>query len=365
MLNAKTSWIPWSLTFLIAVSAHAATSLGPLGEAVRNVSEAPIILAKHGNSAADCDSGKTGAAPAPEAASTDGSAGKGPGLARFLPTLDKLNAQLKKIKDDDSSVSSVMEFRDQLFTLESLFSVYNDKDQFGKQFKTDHDDIKAFEDHISHLGDQQDWAREATWSPLVSHGVAVQRRLDLAKATAEFRQFLTSGGWIGTNPSRLDQIRKDLTSANWPSPAADKALVANAVAKQVRGSMTEEYDLNDVENGIHKLRRQIRWFQYYSAAMPGVFAKSSAEGCPLNGPIAPRPQTPVGVCKVSSCLTDKIDAAVAQLGDIKGKGANEEAMGQTVGTSITTNATTVYNDLKSSNVMGLLADEVAACGTAP
>ncbi len=83
---------------------------------------------------------------------------------------------------------------------------------------------------------------------------------------------------------RVHRLGRTLADVSWPSPRKERKLVAEFLHEKVRATekIAHELDLNDVEHGLHELRRRLRWLSIYAAALDGAVQLDHAAKPPRN-----------------------------------------------------------------------------------
>ena len=151
---------------------------------------------------------------------------------------------------------------------------------------------------------------------------------------------------------------------------------------QLKGVKDTEFDLSVLEegNGLHELRREIRWFLIEARVLNGLVGfRAASAGCPVpsladlvNQPIAdskysqlPGSPTETAPCLVSRCIYLALADAVEEIGKLKDEA---EALNNDGGVptdrvpeGLRARADGVYRGLRDTNALGILRDELAEC----
>ncbi|MCM2277900.1 MAG: hypothetical protein NDJ89_07465 [Oligoflexia bacterium] len=264
-------------------------------------------------------------------------------LDLFLPSVDRVSAALKEVRNKEHGVQVAMQLRGPLFTLESLLRIYKDIDE--KRFKKYKKLIKGFEDYISHTLDR-------------GHGGPEAQKLN-----EEFKAFLIEERLILATPSRMEELRQDLISTRWPDAEGDLDFVVRRIAEELEEYHGKTYDLTKAELGMHELRRDVRWFSYYAKALNGLI-RASRDSCPLSGAAqrSPRRRARGEPCQVSACLTDRLSEVSSQMSSFKYGGSSYEERGQPLPRQLVSDAEQVHRRLIDERVLPLLAAELRSCG---
>lgn len=117
---------------------------------------------------------------------------------------------------------------------------------------------------------------------------------------------------------------------HWSTDEEDRHFVIGAIDKQLKEILKNNYDLEYLNNGMHELRRELRWFTLYVIAADGLIQKTDqgAMACqqdnlpftqfadPKYSSIKSRPTYP-GICYISTCIYDEIVGAIGIFGLLK------------------------------------------------
>jgi hypothetical protein len=68
----------------------------------------------------------------------------------------------------------------------------------------------------------------------------------------------------------LKEIVRRLAAADWDGYVEDKKLVQKELVRRLVKLSDADYSMDDLQNGIHELRRQLRWFPIYAEALNGL-----------------------------------------------------------------------------------------------
>ncbi len=118
----------------------------------------------------------------------------------------------------------------------------------------------------------------------------------------------------------------------WTSDVVDHKFVITVILGQISRVEKEQYDMTLLEDGLHELRRELRWIMLYFQASNGLFEKSatgafqcSQERLVFSAFVDPKYnklESNLNVknkCPLSECLYDELAGAVGQFGAYKDK----------------------------------------------
>lgn len=84
---------------------------------------------------------------------------------------------------------------------------------------------------------------------------------------------------------RSRALSKALLKAAWPGPNRDRRRVGRYLVARLRKVHEDALalDMNDLEGGVHELRRKLRWFSIYAASLDGRVALDLEAAPPTKG----------------------------------------------------------------------------------
>lgn len=305
--------------------------------------------------------------------------------SRFDPWLDQLDEALnpkgnvnfddiaKELVDGSSRVAA--------FNLQALARLYESED---KMFKNIKEDFKGLEDAI---GAYDKWSNVIKKAE--KKGVSGNKLSDLrARQNSEMdklKEFLEKEKWVtgGKKKSRLKEIKSELKGFKWLSPKDDRKLLTGVLAQELKSLNETKFDMGILEegDGVHELRRSLRWILIEMRVLNGLFAFNNRNKCAIpeyssllsqevsssNYATLPPPTTEVESCKIDQCLFlgivdlvkeigDQKDIAEAELNESGSKNPSDE-----VPQSIRKVLEPMYMKMKSSNLIATLRNQVKSC----
>jgi hypothetical protein len=74
-----------------------------------------------------------------------------------------------------------------------------------------------------------------------------------------FIKFLVKKEWVGKNPKALKLTQDAATALNSLTEREDLEIIEKTLVNYVEGTKATDFDMDDLEGGIHPLRRHLRW----------------------------------------------------------------------------------------------------------
>ena len=203
---------------------------------------------------------------------------------RFLVHAARLHDELSgpngKLMLTDPKVAEGV--RKQLFMLEGLARFYEERGPSKKMEKA-LDRIKELEDTIGAFGYASDMRSSA--KDLQGLPAGTPERLDraVAKAQKDLAAVLEDG-WLPSSgrSERLNDLVDTFAKIDFGSEKKDRAFVKEQLARTCDELAHADLDMNDLEGGVHELRRQLRWLPITMIALDGLVSLDEK----TDGPIA-------------------------------------------------------------------------------
>lgn len=155
------------------------------------------------------------------------------------------------------------------FMLEALLRLYGKR--YGKTIRRQRNHIKKLEDHLGAFGYFGDMVEAAQRAGAAEAAVAVLRKKQ--RQGHKSLNKLLARSWSPNAHGHISGI-SDLIEAigaiEWDKPDDDLRFLRNDMARRVRNLHRRKLDMKDLEEGIHELRRQLRWLPLYLTALKGV-----------------------------------------------------------------------------------------------
>jgi hypothetical protein len=191
---------------------------------------------------------------------------------RVLVHAAKIDAVLRSESDPDKLVDLVMskDLRRQVFLLEGVSKLYTDI--HGKPAERVYLGAKALEDKIGHFSMTK--SNLATAEKVGANPKAIALlKADMEASRADLKQLITEE-WMPDAKGRIPGMRdvvEDWGEAKWGSADKDLKAVKGELSRRLEKIENTPYDMDQLETGIHELRRQLRWFPIYAEALNGLF----------------------------------------------------------------------------------------------
>jgi len=99
------------------------------------------------------------------------------------------------------------------------------------------------------------------------------------KAKEIFDDYLDESGW-GLGLKALDKSETYIAKIDWPKVKPDRQIVLSSLASAADKIANKDYPLDRVEEGIHELRKDIRWILLYAQSLGGLVVRND-HVCPL------------------------------------------------------------------------------------
>jgi hypothetical protein len=196
------------------------------------------------------------------------------GAARFAKQLDGLQ---KFVPADNSSqtidrtIDLMMkeDARNYLFKLEGLARLYKKK---YEPFKEQRYALKEIEDFLGHATDKVDfynYAKDLGGVPTKVLGAMKEVR---AIHYGELKAYMPKFG------DTLADLKADVDETNWKKENGDTKVVLKRIIKEIKEIEDLPFDLNLLEEGVHKMRRSLRWILIYIQAVDGMILTEAGAG---------------------------------------------------------------------------------------
>ncbi len=316
---------------------------------------------------------------------------------RVLTWAAKIEGALSGAEGTEAAIDHVMamDLRRQVFLLEGILKLYAKKDSsFDKPFAA----AKKLEDTLGDYSYARGMLKLAEEKKAPAAVVDVLRAAE-KHARAQLGRVLEDGWLPAGKKGRSKQIRKlvrHLESHSWRSYDDDRTFLVKSLRKCVKDLIHDDFDMHVLDQGIHELRRHLRWLPVYSEATAGlVVLDESKNPAPaytdmLSEPLAqskyvtlPPPEREPAPVSLAKSLYVANMHYVLEFGAIKDHGEQLEGIGhayeaaglakneeegramaqELLGMSaqdadITTAAQKLYDELRRNNLLGAWHDDL-------
>lgn len=233
-----------------------------------------------------------------------------------------------------------IDLRATFMRIQSIIRLYRD------YFKNDHDSAnrleiiakqaKSLEDNLGTLADI------VKLPSILEQTQASPDFIEFAKVKAnrsvpQFITYLKQTGW-GPELTTLKDMEKNLSKIIWPShPDKDRDVVFSQIADEARDIVGRKYPLNDLDKGIHQLRKDLRWILLEIQSTNGLIIRDDSS-CPINSyqslvtsPVATSkygvlPESPQesSSCKLAGCVYLAVVTHNGNIAEVKDLGLWQE-----------------------------------------
>jgi hypothetical protein len=295
-------------------------------------------------------------------------------LARFSPYLKSLKSTLESGGSTEQIANALLgSGRPAAFSLQALARLYDKADPRFHEMQTD---FKGLEDGI---GGYDKWNGIYRAAVSANKDAATLERLKQQSddALVRFTKLLTDRQWIteGGAPTRIKMTEDFLQGFDWKTRADDRKLVLKQIIHELDDLDTTTYDMKILEygNGIHELRRDLRWVLIDQLALNGMITLDTG-ACPIPAYAGVPSDNRYGAlrssatepepCQVSQCLVFKAANVVSSLGDLKDKAETEVNINgdaDVVPEPLQAPAKAIYDDIVQNDLFGVYAGQLKAC----
>jgi hypothetical protein len=197
--------------------------------------------------------------------------------ARFATPLSGLRQLLATPGGDDAILHELRKHgRGLAFALEGLYRIY--EDHYPETMTGFREKTKELEDRLGWYIDSEDhldYARAIGLTPEKDPMVFTYLNARRDENRAQFLEFLRGAGWLRSTkhpdmPQILDTMESRIAATSWDSLAEDHDFVTKYLRKEIdRHLIHTDYDMHDLDNGLHKFRRELRWILVETQALHG------------------------------------------------------------------------------------------------
>lgn len=196
-------------------------------------------------------------------------------VLRFEKPLEDLRSLFKS--DDPKKVvdALVKSGRGRLFALEGLARLYRGQhpEPIGELKK----EAKWLEDRVGRL---VDLGEHVEYAKKVGAKRATIKYLE--EERDKYREILAGKlekkGWVGGEQSLVDRWTNQVRETKWETKEDDRQYVLQQLIDLTQELRKEEWDIRDLQNGLHDFRRRVRWMTIYLMALDGM---AQFDGRPL------------------------------------------------------------------------------------
>ncbi len=189
---------------------------------------------------------------------------------RILGWVAYVDAKLKEGKTTDEVLDIAVrdDLRRRVFLLEGLFKLY--RGEISKDLDGQFDVSKAFEDVLGKYTYARSMTKAAT-----DNGAPQPVIAELQKCEAQAREdalgFLRD--WMPNDKGKIPGIKRMIQAVrkgDFGKYKDDREYLQKKIAKEIKEIDEGEFDMQDLEGGLHELRRQLRWIPVYCESTAGL-----------------------------------------------------------------------------------------------
>lgn len=191
---------------------------------------------------------------------------------RVLFWVGELHDALGRAAAQPDRVAGAMhrDVRTAAFMLEAALRLYRDK--YGKPLDEARQGVKALEDLLGAVGHAQDMQKAGAGCPDLAP--AATAYLDKQVRTqSEALLGLLDQGWLPDARGRipaLDDVVDTVVQTEFKAGDGDRQVIRKALTRQLDEIAGGGLDMNELQEGVHELRRQLRWVPIYGMALKGA-----------------------------------------------------------------------------------------------
>ncbi len=196
------------------------------------------------------------------------------GLARFDFFLNQLQALLDKAARQKNPALWLYQnnARTTMFMLEALAKMYaglHNRKKFGKL----KEHFKLLEDALGQIDYYDAFAKEFTGNKKIPGAVVAYLQAQTREKIQSLNEILTEKGWLGSEKTRIEKIRKKLKKADWLNEKEEVESIhtfyINSINSILEFINETDFHFENVEKDLHEVRRMIRWLSIYPQAVKG------------------------------------------------------------------------------------------------
>lgn len=215
------------------------------------------------------------------------------------------------------------------------------KDEYPESLKKYSKRVKKFEDV---LGAYVDSGKRITFAKEVGAPTSALAYLrDQQKEVRDdFMNLLDEHEWLKKSGNLTSRMIEVIQNMEWASVKDDRKFVLSWFAEELQKTEETPFDLDELQDGIHEFRRQLRWFVLTAQALDGLLLKSDSKKCPIKE-YATLPKQPIAKskyavlepspseknpCFISECLYLALVQTTKHFGLLKDLGEAKEMLAE-------------------------------------
>jgi hypothetical protein len=117
---------------------------------------------------------------------------------------------------------------------------------------------------------------------------------EVLQGRLDYADFLVKNEWVGKNPESLKLMEKAATVLGSMSEEEDLKMMKKNIIDYIKETKSKEFDMDDLEGGIHPLRRHLRWisFMFQTLNIFALYHPDSTNVAIAGKPYLPNPDFP-------------------------------------------------------------------------
>ncbi len=284
--------------------------------------------------------------------------------SRFSLWLDVLEKPLSSARKKSEAVEALLlepSARIAAYNLEALGRIYGEK---HRGFVKMHFWAKQLEDA---LGGVKKWKE-------------LGNPAKLQDAKAALGKVLNKGSWYADrNSPRIRIFRKFLNEFDWSTEQKDQEFIVARLVRHLEGIEQTPFDMHTLEqgNGLHELRRELRWFLVEANVVNGPVSVKPGRTCPIEaynwllektedpnyGDLPENKDLQVSPCRISRCLYLGVNQMVIDLGGLKDEAERlaSQSSSDTVPEELREKAEKTYATMVGNGLLPGLIQELKEC----
>ena len=196
------------------------------------------------------------------------------GQQRFTYFLNQLQALLTKAAKQKKPALWLYRnnARTPLFMLEGLAKMYaciHNKKKFTKL----KEHFKLLEDGMGAIDYYDAMAKDLATNKNIPATVINYLQAGCREKIQSLNEILIEKKWTGSSENRIEKIQQKLAGANWMEEAAEikniEEFYGEAIYSVAEFTLQKKYHFDNIEEGVHELRRRLRWLSIYPQALKG------------------------------------------------------------------------------------------------
>lgn len=279
-----------------------------------------------------------------------------PVKAKFENYLNKIQTEVLSYTSDKVDIKQLSQgsLRQTLFTIQTMANLYSSKYATLENVRIE---SKRLEDSIGNYRktiEQYEYAEqhEASKEKLQE----LQRHVDAG--AAHLQDLMKSKNWIKIPGGKIEELSNIIEAIVWDSEIKEKNDSYLMMANQLTRVDQTDWNMTVLEGqGIHDLRKEMRWYKLQFSALSDIMAPQN-QTC---GGKIQKPSQTGGTCLISACYHDQMSQIYDIFGSIKDEGEGQDGLGHEIDQELLRPAQELYKQIKKERLFENLSHEFQAC----